>query len=444
MYLINLRSYTLTYLNLISVSRLRGRNGFTRPGAVFGLLNSVKFIILLTLSLSAVFFGCGYDFSFSAAAAQSFGGNCRAFSGTVYDLTTLDTLCGAVVTLQSGKKGDAYQTKTGENGKYSFYDIPAGTYTVKVSKDGYIADSLKLNLKKSYERYDTSIESRRDYERRNAPDYDRNISRCAGDENEVEGGVNGSGGCGSGGGIFISPAPDFSPKDNFNGVSGFYNLPDCSVIPYGASRISYGIHRSKRLSSPATPYIESNYSAAVGYGLAENIEVSAFAFQHFSRDIAPIVVPATATQAQRVVPPFYADRTGISLKYAGKFEYKEDGRIFPYSLLYSHYNDGSDEVAIPFEIVSQMHGKFYFIPTYISRLGGNVHFNIAYYKPLFIDHRKLSYMMEFVQNDNHRWNIINAGFRLEFKNDSAVNLFVLSDSERKRMSTGISGSILLK
>jgi hypothetical protein len=435
-----LKSYTPTYLSSISISRIRGRDKINRPGAALSLLISVKLLILLTLSLGAVFCGRGYDFNLNRAAAQSLDDKCRAFSGTVYDLRTLDILSGAVVTLQSGKKGDAYQTKTGENGKFSFYDIPAGTYTVKVSKDGYISDSIKLNLKKTYERYDTSIESQRDFERRNTPEYERNINRYANDDQDEDGGGYSSGG----GSISMSPAPAFSPKDNFNGVSGFYNLPDCSVIPYGASRISYGVHRSKRLSSPATPYVESNYSTAVGYGLSENVEVSAFAFQHFSKNIAPMIVPATATTARRIVPPFYADRTGVSLKYAGKFQYKETGQVFPYSLLYSHYNDGSDEVAIPIEIVSQTHGKFYFIPTYISRLGGNVHFNMAYYKPLFIDHRKLSYMMEFVQNDKHRWNIINAGFRLEFKNDSAVNLFILSDSEKKRMSTGISGSILFK
>lgn len=447
MYLINLKNYTPTYQSSINLSRpCRGRAFLNRPGAVMSHLFSVKFLFILVLALSAVIFGGGYDFNLNrAAAAGPSDNNCRTFSGTVYDLRTLDILPGAVVTLQSGKKGDAYQAKTGENGKYAFYDIPAGTYTVKVSKDGYISDSIRLNLKKSYERYDTSIESQRDFERRNTPDYERNINRYAGDEGEYEDGANESGGYSSGGGsVSMSAAPAFSPKDNFNGVSGFYNLPDCSVIPYGASRIGYGVQRSKRLSSPATPYVESNYSTAVGYGLAENLEVSAFAFQHFSKNIAPMVVPATATTAERIVPPFYADRTGISLKYADKFQYKETGQVFPYSLLYTHYNDGSDEVAIPIEIVSQMHGKFYFIPTYISRLGGNVHFNMAYYKPLFIDHRKLSYMMEFVQNDKHRWNIINAGFRLEFKNDSAVNLFVLSDSEKKRMSTGISGSILFK
>lgn len=440
MYLINSRNFTHTYLNSTDggILRLRG----DRPFSVFfqnaSLKKTYMCFILQTLLCAVVSFMALLAFPAARAeAAQTAAGErCRTFSGSVYDLRTLDPLAGAVVSVRTAG-GDNFEARTGEDGKYSLYDIPAGTCTVKVSKDGYISDSVRLHLKKSYERYDVSIESERDYERKNSPEYDRNINRYAGEGEE--GGENYSGG----GSLGVTLAPAFSPKDNFKGNSGFYELPDCSAMPYGAYRLSYGVQRSKRLSSPATPYTESNYSTAVGYGLAENFEASVFAFQHFGTPRS-IFIPATATTAAREVPPFYADRTGVSLKYAGKYNYKDAGMKFPYALLYTHYNDGSDEVAVPVEFPSQFSGKFYFIPTYISRLGGNVHFNFAYYKPLFIDHRKLSYAMEFVQNDRHRWNVINAGLRLEFRNDSAANLFLLSDSEKKRLSVGVSGTMLFK
>lgn len=442
MYLINLRNYTHTYQNSTDAGRpsMPGLPAVPVHFQLSRIKNHLLTVVLAALLCAA--FLCSGPVSFQGKAfAGSADEKCRTFSGTIYDLRTLDPLAGAVVSVRSGdKKGDYFETKTGDNGKYSLYDIPAGTYTVKVSREEYISDSIRLHLKKPYERYDASIESERDFARKNTPDYERNVDRYAAEEDE-DYGVYGRDGAGT---LEMSPAPEFSPKDNFNGVSGFFNLPDCSVMPYCAYRLSYGIQRSKRLSSPATPYVESNYSTAVGYGLAENMEMAVFAFQHFDADVKPMVVPATATTAARAVPPFYSDRTGVSLKYAGKYKYRQTSQVFPYSLLYTHYNDGSDEVAIPVEIVSQFSGKFYFIPTYISRLGGKVHFNFAYNKPLFIDHRKLSYMMEFVQNDKHRWNIINAGFRLEFKNDSAANFFLLTDSEKKRMSVGVSGTMLFK
>ena len=438
MYLINLKNFTPIYQNSTDGGlRLSGPRRFAALLKLF--LTTLLFLSVISLSING-----GDSPSLNKLSAQESQLKCGTFGGTVYDLRTLDPLAGAIVTIKAGAKGDSFEARTGENGKYAIYDIPAATYTVKVSKEGYISDTVKLNLKKSYERYDTSIESERDYARKNEPDYERNINKYAENEDEDSAADGYAYDEKTGNSIKLSPAPAFSPKDNFNGVSGFYNLPDCSVMPYGAYRLSYGVQRSKRLSSPATPYVESNYSTALGYGLGENIEMSVFAFQHFSKNIQPMIIPAAAPALPRVVPPFYTDRTGISLKYAGIYKYKDMNQVFPYSLVYTHYNDGSDEVAIPIEIVSQLRGKFYFIPTYISRLGGNAHFNLAYYKPLFIDHRKLSYIMEFVQNDKHRWNIINAGFRLEFKNDSSMNLFLLSDSEQKRLSVGIGGTMLFK
>jgi len=409
MYLINSKNFTLTYLNSVK---------FIRRSAMLPYAHIFLFCaILITIFLNA-------------APVMAVEAVCRSFSGSIYDMRTVEPIAGVTVSL-SAPGADLFEARTDENGKYIFNEVPAGKYMVKVSKPGYISDSIKLNLSKSYERYDTSIESERDNKKRNSPDYEK----IASDDDEW--------GTGSAqGDITLSPSPMFSPKDNIYGVSGFYQLPDCRVLPLGAYRVSYGVMRSRRTSGPSTPYSESNYSTAVSYGLSENVEMSVFAFQHF-KDVKPTVIPAVAPALPTLVPAFFSNRTGISLKYCGELKYKQNNQIFPYSLVYSHYNDGSDEVAIPIEFDSEL-GKLYFIPTYISRLGGNVHFNIAYNKPLFIDHRKLSYMMEFIQDDKHRWNVINGGFRLEFKNDSCVNLFVLSDTGRKRLTTGISGSILFK
>jgi len=304
------------------------------------------------------------------------------------------------------------EVKTGEDGKFIISEVPYGAYKVTISKEGYASDVTKINITQPYVRYDSTIESERDKDNRTRSDYDEEHPEEARKKK-----------------ITISDVPEFLPKNNLYGASGLLELPDTSVMTENHYRVGYGVMRSRRMKSVGGAYRESNYATSFSYGLSQNFEANIFAMQNFSK---------LATTS-----PFFVDKTGISVKYSNTVNYKAADQKYPYSVLYTHSNDGTDEIDIPIEIASG-DNKFYFVPAYESH-GGKVKFHLGYQKPLFIDHRKGSFMMEFIQDDKNRWNIINGGLRFEFKNDSAINLFVLTDQTlAKRMSTGISGTMLFR
>lgn len=385
MYLINSTNCIHTFPNSVSISITSRR----------------QCLVLITLLI--LFFA----FTAPLYASQI----CKQFSGKILDMRTIEPLCGASVSIRC-LDADKMDAKTDENGKFELSEVPYGAYKVTISKEGYTSDITKINISQPYVRYDSTIESERDKDNRTRSDYEQEHPEEAKKKK-----------------ITITDVPEFLPKNNLYGASGLLELPDTSVMTENHYRVGYGVMRSRRMKSVGGSYRESNFATSFSYGLSQNFEANVFAMQNFSE---------LSTNS-----PFFVNKTGISVKYSNSVNYKATDQKFPYSILYSHTNDGTDEINIPVEIASG-DNKFYFVPAYESH-GGKVKFHLGYQKPLFVDHRKGSFMMEFLQDDKNRWNIMNGGLRFEFKNDSAINLFMLTDQTvNKRMSTGISGTMLFR
>ncbi len=385
MYLINSTNFIHTYQNSVSAPAISRR----------------RCLVLI------IFLICIFTLTAPLYASQV----CKQFSGKVLDMRTIEPLSGVSVSIRCFD-ADKMEVKTDDNGKFSISEVPYGAYKVTISKEGYASDVTKINITQPYVRYDSTIESERDKDNRTRSDFEEEHPEEAKKRK-----------------ITITDAPEFLPKNNLYGASGLLELPDTSVMTENHYRVGYGVLRSRRMKSIGGAYRESNFATSFSYGLSQNFEANVFAMQNFAELSGN--------------SPFFMNKTGISVKYSNLANYKATQQKFPYSVLYTHTNDGTDEINIPVEIASG-DNKFYFIPSYESH-GGKVKFHLGYQKPLFVDHRKGSFMFEFLQDDKNRWNIMNGGFRFEFKNDSAINLFVLTDQTvAKRMSTGISGTMLFR
>lgn len=384
-------------------------------------LNNLKHILKFT-----IFFFIFILFKFQSFAIAIENNNSCTLSGTIFDLTTFTPLSNVSIKVKLPNQ-EILETKTNDEGKYVIYNIPIGPCIVTVEKKGFITDTTKLFLKKAFERYDVSIESEHEKQKR---ENEFNITQST--DNTLDSNAQ----------IKTTFIHEFLPCDNFRGVSGFYELPDCLVLPTNSYRLNYNVFRSKRLSDPATPYYESNYITAISYGLTENIEISGFVFKHFNEP-SPFILPNT--NPIKIVPPFFNDHTGFSVKYTSKTTInKKHNKMLNYAFCISHLNDDTLEIYMPVLLPITNDASFYLIPTYMSQYDNKIYFHLAYNKLLFIDHRKLSLNVELVQTKNYQWDIINGGLRLEFKNDSAINLFILSNSQQKRLTFGIGGTMLFR
>jgi len=401
MYLINSKNCIHTYRNSADAATVGTRTAYS----LFSIL-----LILIFSSLPPAY------------AAEKF---CHSVSGVVYDLRTLAPLPEALVTIASPVSSEKYEAKTDDNGKYEIFDIPFGIFNVAVSKKEYRPDTIKLNVDRPYVRYDTSIESERDFANREG---------VGADETRREG-LDGK--------LAISDVPEFTAKNNIFGTSGLIELPDCRTMPTGSYRVGYSVMRSRVTKGGS--YKESNYSTSLGVGVSQNIEASVFALQNFSRGAANQLASVPAGAAPVKFPAIFYEQTGASLKYSNSINLKKGGKKYNYAVMLTHTNDGTDELVLPIElpVSSDPDEKFILSPSYMSQ-GGLVYWDFSYIKPLFVDHRKLSCMIEFIQDSKHRWNIINGGLRLEFKNDSSIDLFLLTDQNVRRTTTGLGASMLFK
>lgn len=377
-------------------------------------------VFLLAFLTVLVFF----QIAVSPAPARAGERACHSLSGFVYDLRTLSPLPGARVTVESTVASDKYTTETDANGHYEIFEVPYGVFRVTAGHRDYRSDSIKLNIDRTDVRYDTSIESERDY-----------LNRTGGDDDQRREGLDGK--------LVVEEVKDFAPKNNIFGVTGLIELPDCRTMEPGSYRVGYSIMRSRMTKGGS--YKESNYSTSLGVGVSENVEASVFALQNFTKGSANQLAAAPAGAAAVKLPGIFYEQTGASIKYSNSLNLKKDGKKFNYALMLTHTNDGTDEIALPFEVPvsSDPAEKFILTPSYMSQ-GGLVYWDFAYLKPLFIDHRKLSCMIEFIQDSKHRWNIINGGLRLEFKNDSSIDLFMITDQNVKRITTGLGATMLFK
>ena len=431
MFLINLKNYIHTFLNLINGAIWRLRL-LTQALALFYrkmpfpdfsnlIPSALTSIICITMSLSF------FIHSLPCAAAESV---CRSFNGFIYDIRTLDPVEDADISLSCAGSAERYEAKSAGDGKFEIFDVPYGLYKISVSKAGYKTDSLKTNINKTYMRYDTSIESERDSENK----------AISPDDVSANTGRNGRPTAGAGA-IKIDGETEFAPKNNLYGVTGLIELPDCLVTPEGHYRIGYGVMRSRRTKSIGGSYKESNYSVNFGYGLTENLEVSVFALQSFSSTQSAQFIPAQGSTPAAVLPPFFTDKAGFSIKYSNSARYR-DGLKYPYAFVFTNTNDGTTEVSMPVSV--PVGGDDIIIrPVYKSNLKA-LTCDLAYKKPLFNDHRRLSLMLELIGDDKYRYNTINGGLRAEFKNDSAVNFNLMTDQNTYRLTTGVSATMLFK
>ena len=429
MFLISLKNYTHTFLNLINLIFRRLRLCPQALPPFFSrnfILNSSKFLIAAFVIFT---FGV-FNFIYVDECA---GGEplCRSFNGFVYDLRTMEPVEDALVSLTCPGVIEKYESLTTTNGKFEIFDVPYGLYKIKVSKTGYKDDVLKTNINKTYMRYDTSIESERD----------SNNKSSGNDENSDSAPRNNARPTAGAGSLTVDEVPEFSPKNNLYGVTGLIELPDCLVTPEGHYRIGYGVMRSRRTKSIGGSYKESNYSVNFGYGLSKNLEVSVFALQSFSSTQSAQFIPAQGSTPAILLPPFFTDKAGFSLKYSNTIGYR-DSLKYPYAFVFTNTNDGTTEISMPVSV--PIGGDEIIIRPVYRSSAKSLLFDLAYQKPLFTDHRRLSLMLEMLSNDKHGYNTINGGLRAEFKNDSAVNFNLMTDQDTYRLTTGLSATMLFK
>lgn len=67
-------------------------------------------------------------------------------TGTVYDERTKEPLKDGAMTLKASNNGNLFRSVSKQNGKYGFFRIPAGRYTLKVVKAGYVVYQTELNV----------------------------------------------------------------------------------------------------------------------------------------------------------------------------------------------------------------------------------------------------------------------------------------------------------
>ena len=202
MFLINLKNYIHTFLNLINEAIWRLRlltqtlARFYRKMLFSNFSNLIPSALTSIICITMSFFICNLP----CAAAESV---CRSFNGFIYDIRTLDPVEDACISLSCAGSAERYESKSAGDGKFEIFDVPYGLYKISVSKAGYKTDSLKTNIIKTYMRYDTSIESERDLDNKAiSPD---DVSKSAVRNGRPTAGA---------GAIKIDAGTEFAPKNN--------------------------------------------------------------------------------------------------------------------------------------------------------------------------------------------------------------------------------------
>lgn len=67
-------------------------------------------------------------------------------TGTVYDERTKEPLKDGAMTLKASNNGNLFRSVSKQNGKYGFFRIPAGRYTLQVVKAGYSVYKTEINV----------------------------------------------------------------------------------------------------------------------------------------------------------------------------------------------------------------------------------------------------------------------------------------------------------
>jgi hypothetical protein len=114
-----------------------GNGFFTLTGLYPGVQNLTLTGYLLAVPVSATITAATDALGIQLQATQA-----AQITGCVTDSSTNLPLSNAFVECTGTNTGDTFQTQTASDGFYSFETLPADTYTVSVSADGYVSSSV--------------------------------------------------------------------------------------------------------------------------------------------------------------------------------------------------------------------------------------------------------------------------------------------------------------
>ncbi len=106
------------------------------------LLSPLSLSILVVLSLTL---GCRSNPTASEVT----------LSGRVFNATQLGVRNAAVTLVRQGETTPAFTTTTNDTGAYTVSNVPEGTYTLRITKDGYTPREINLSLNADTRRVDT-------------------------------------------------------------------------------------------------------------------------------------------------------------------------------------------------------------------------------------------------------------------------------------------------
>lgn len=306
-------------------------------------------------------------------------------TGRVFD-AELRPVANACVQVEGGSR-----CFTDAAGNYELTRVPRGRVTILVSAPGYRTDATEISLHRRFEEFVTTL-------------YPLTPAETTPEPRAVAERVR---------------------HGNISGMSGRIELPDVGVYPDGSWNVSYHHFRLRQTGAAAKQTLTWT---AIGGSPTEDFELS-----FFGRDGG----------SDNGRTPFLDNITGGQLKVLGKLTDLRQRR-WPFAAGIRHGRDNTDEVFLAFDLPLRDRHRLTLVPTWDSRAGG-VLLHLGFEQELLRTPTAVtSLLLEAMQTPNYQYRKFNAGLRLRYRELNALDLYLLSDTERDLRSLGVGASLLFR
>lgn len=306
-------------------------------------------------------------------------------TGHVYDME-LQPVVDARVSIDG-----AGSARTDSSGRYELGRVPQGRVTVKIEARGYRTDVTEISISRRFEEFVSTLQ------RDELPEAD----------------------------IRLEKVPPPVRHGNIWGLSGRIELPDVGVFPVNTWNVSYHHFRTRGTAAAGKQTITT---AAMGGSPVEDFEMSLFSLE--ARDYTNKT-------------PFMDNVTGGQMKILGRLTDLKGNR-WPYAVGGRHNRDDTDEVFIAFEIPVLDRHRITLVPTWDSRAGG-ILLHLGWEQELLkTDNSLITLLLEAMQTPRYHYRKFNAGFRMRYRDLNALDIYMLSDTERNLRSYGVGASMLFR